>query len=35
MVHQWSRKIDASAFCSRMPREMAIDMAMREAEIEY
>ena len=35
MVHQWSMKMEARAFCSRMPSEMAIDMAMSEAEIEY
>jgi len=35
MVHQWSMKTEARAFCSRMPSEMAIDMAMSEAEIEY
>ena len=35
MVHQWSMKMEARAFCSRMPREMAIDMAMSEAEMEY
>jgi hypothetical protein len=28
-------KIDASAFCSRIPSEIAIDMAMSEAEMEY
>ena len=27
--------MEASAFCSRMPSEMAIDMAIRLAEIEY
>lgn len=35
MVDQWSMKMDARAFCSRMPSEMPIDMAIREAEIEY
>ena len=28
-------KMEARAFCSRMPSEIAIDMAMSEAEIEY
>ena len=35
MVAQCSMKMAASAFCSRMPSEMAIDMAMSEAEMEY
>ena len=35
IVHQWSMKIEARAFCSRMPSEMPMDMAMSEAEIEY
>jgi len=35
MVHQWSMKMEARAFCSRMPSEIAIDMAMSEAEMEY
>jgi len=35
MVAQCSMKMAASAFCSRMPSEIAIDMAMSEAEMEY
>lgn len=35
MVHQCNMNKAARVFCSRMPSEIPIDMAMSEAEMEY
>ena len=35
MVAQWSMKMAASAFCSRMPSVIPMAMAMSEALTEY